>query len=72
MDILEKVKLSKKLNSHEKKDEIIKIMKNLQKLREAWKNDQEINQVIIDLKLPLWVHLFITWKYSWLMSLQYK
>ena len=48
------------------------ICKLLKQLRINWKNDKEIEKQIHDMWLPFKFHMYILWKYSDIMALDYK
>ena len=65
MDIFEKQKLIKKVNSSDKATQIWGIIENLKKLRVEHKfTDTELHGVINKLELPFGIHLFITGHFS--------
>jgi len=63
MNIIEQVKFYKKV-----KPEVWEIVKRLQALRNNGKTENEIENIIDSLNLPIGLHLFIKGNYSNLMS----
>lgn len=51
---------------------LAEICSNLKKLKEQGKTDNEIEDIIKDMNLPLKYHLFILANYSIIMSLVYE
>lgn len=70
--IIRKQKVCKALNSHPQKDLLIKLIKGFQQLEESGYTKSQIDGVIQSLKLPLGVHLWLTGKYSDLISLKFQ
>lgn len=69
---MRKIKLTKQLNNHPQKENLIKLIKGFQQLEQSGMTKQEINEQIQALRLPLGIHLFFTAHYSDLISLNFK